>query len=215
VLAKAYADSTNSQGAEFTSAVMGYLGGDALKFFLAYLNGVARGVYPAVTSWSEFARVLEGHFQRGDREKLARTSMLRLKQGKRTVADYISLFTALEVDLPNMHESDKVAFFCAGLSESTRAFVILQNHSTLVDSMRAAALAEQGVQSFAAAEEAVPMPRVSQQSSSEPMELGQLESRFAAMEARLSALSGAKVCYNCGKPGHFKRQCPQLSKRSN
>ena len=59
-----------------------------MKFFLAYVNGVSRGVNPAVTSWVEFERVLAGHFQRGDREKLARSSMLRLKQGKRTVAAY-------------------------------------------------------------------------------------------------------------------------------
>ncbi|NWR48587.1 GAK5 protein, partial [Regulus satrapa] len=44
--------------------------------------------------------------------------------------------------------------------------------------------------------------------------VGTIEHQYAAMAAALATMRGSPkalgVCFNCNKPGHFKRDCPAL-----
>jgi hypothetical protein len=124
--------------------------GGRLALAAAHLRGTALDWWHALavrpTSWStdvqgapSFLTALRARFQPVNSAQTARMQLDELKQGTRSVQEYITQFNALLARVPDMAESDRLHRFVKGLRGNIAAQLRVQGVATLYDAVQMAA----------------------------------------------------------------------------
>ena len=205
-----------------------YLADYALTWYRQHLSEVAAGNEVVYSNWGSFKEALVQQFTTITPERFARQKLLRLQQVK-SVRTYAYEYQLCMLDLPNMHEKDRLNRFMEGLKPEIRIHVELKQPATLAEAVQLAiqvdslmwqikkgpALVGRGTYREVNARSAGPAP----------MEMGAVETRprgyrppvyrpaapaAAAYNAqRRPAFSKSEQrCYYCKQLGHIKRRCP-------
>ena len=119
---------------------------DRVHMAAAFLKGPARDWYihlPAaerdqIRSWPQMMKGLRKRFQPVTTAEVARQGMWALTQGKGTIHTYVAAYRKLAVQLPEMHEEDKLFAFSHGLKESLQLQLKIQGVATVEEAINMA-----------------------------------------------------------------------------
>ena len=202
---------------------VGYLDGAALTWWRYRVGQVAVGQQRAVDNWTDFRlAALTKQFRTLDEARTARDRLRTLRQ-LASVRDYAQRFQTLLLDLPTMHEDDRVWAFCAGLKPNVRVLVELARPKDLLAAIQVADTSDSTLY--------LNKPRATGRTAYDgpaSMELGAMAatarpgSRTPA-QRRLDArrrLGAARDqtqarCYHCNHVGHYARACPLKERTGN
>ena len=177
--------------------------GPAFAYWRMYSQRAALGEVEQITKWGDFKTFLRNYFQTGDRAELARNKMRTLSQ-RGTVLAYNEHVMGLMIDLPNRDMLDLVNDYIRGLNEKIRFQVIMEKPNTIDWAMSTALLVESGVR------EATYYGGGKIQAWPNKAWSGPNNSAVKVSAAGVTDVEG-RNCYHCGKPGHLKWNCPELS----
>ena len=160
---------------------------------------------PEDSHWEHFTDGLKEQFQPINSTKSAYAQLDQLKQ-KTSVLFYNTEFRKLMLQLPNMHEEDRVHAYIKGLKPSVASQVAMQQPDTLLKAQQLADTSDaiqfqMHPQNFPSAR---PNPRYDPHGPA-PMELDAISKLTNEERERLRCMGG---CFCCRKPGHLARNCP-------
>ena len=224
-----------AQGADLNSSATvayaaAFLKDAALTWYRQYEQDVAKGHQTPFSTWRQFKEAFISRFTPIDPTETAREQLDKLVQ-TRSVYQYAQDFNTCMLELPEMHEADRVHSFIKGLKPAVRTHVKLQKPATLHDAVELAIKADSTVwqssrnfsstRAFGSNGSGSRGSNVQQQAAT-PMELGmadldamQQTSGNFPQQQRTSQRQPQRQkpvakCFYCGKPGHLKRQCQKL-----
>lgn len=113
----------------------GFLRDSALTWYRNHLAAVQRGVAVGYNNWENFKAALITHFTPISPERTARQKLDTLQQGGKSARTYAEQFNLCMLELPDMHEKDRVHRFLEGLRPEVRIHVELKNPATLSDAI--------------------------------------------------------------------------------
>ena len=158
-----------------------------------------------VTSWKAFSQLIVDEFVPADANERARDQIHYLKQNT-SVFVYASKFRSLSLLISDMGPAEKYDKFVRGLKQPLQLEVRKAKPATFDELVRLAITID---------EAGHPRPPTQQYSGwgtarvpnltsggSVPMDLGQLYTTKSDVKRK-----GTLRCYNCGKNGHFSRNC--------
>jgi hypothetical protein len=171
-----------------------YLVGPALDHWQRPPGGVVPDTY------AKFQAALRLRFQPVTSEETARSKLLVITQGRSTIHEYTSAFSALVAAIPDVDAATQLHLFLRGLQESTRNVIRSQLASpTLAEAMVMAVRIGTPMQSLGS----------SSSSSSAAMDLSMLEVEGNAPDQRLVdavlAAMDVRAAYGGGKGGGDRR----------
>ena len=102
------------------SIVKGLLKGDALNWWCQQVQRMTREVVPLPSTWAEMEQILNGRFDTANPDLAARNKLQHLKQGHKSVHQYIKQFEDCYAQLSSYDEADKIYRFLAGLNPDMR-----------------------------------------------------------------------------------------------
>lgn len=214
----------------------GFLRDSALTWYRNHLAAVQRGVAPTYNNWVDFKAALITHFTPISPERTARQKLDTLHQGGRSARAYAEQFNLCMLELPDMHEKDRVHRFLEGLRPEVRIHVELKNPATLSDAVEWAIQADSLVWQIRKRRSSPTpgtFPRSTQQQQQErhtaagpvPMELGAAEQRrnsnsnsngnrkqqfnSVRRQQQFKRATPDTECYYCHRLGHVRRDCPK------
>lgn len=172
--------------------------------------------FDAIT-YNDLAEALRARFTKQNAASLARDKLLMLRQDRISVQEYTSRFNRISLEITNMSEDDKLHQYVHGLKESIKNQV---EHLRCIDLQftlqKAIALAERidSIQYNTRKMKAFTHSNDSQPSS-EPMDID--AGAMHAMKMHRKKLTNnewerrktSRLCFNCGKSGHFSRECSE------
>jgi recombinational DNA repair protein RecR len=161
---------------------------------------------PADVQWDLFKQTLQAQFQPVNSTKTARTRLDQLKQ-KTSVRIYNTEFRELMVQLPDMHEEDRIHTYLRGLKAHVASQVAMQQPATLLQAQGLADTADV-IQFQYQARPQIPYTarrhtRPETQGPT-PMDLDAIGKLTDAERDRLRKIGG---CFRCRKTGHLARDC--------
>jgi hypothetical protein len=163
-----------------------------------------------ISTWDDFKAAITQHFQPIHEEDFARQQIQSVKQ-QGTVRDYIVKFQQLILQIPTMDERSRVDWFVKGLKQDVRRWVKLQDPKSLEAAMTIAERYQTMLmQDKATARTYRMLGNESGGDTATPMELGVLQEG----RSKFQSTGSKKVikCWNCGQPGHVRRDCRQRGK---
>ncbi len=168
-------------------------------------------------TWEELTKALLDRFLAADHEELLEIKLERARQGKRDYNTYIEYFQVLDAAIITSNlmisEIRKVRRFIKGLTVERDRYSLLEKRPTTLDQCYTALLAvkqakEQSGLNPPSSTGYRPQTYPDQKRHASPMKrsLNRLEGREkdqARKEGR---------CLNCGKAGHWIKECPDMKK---
>lgn len=161
-----------------------------------------------ISNWAQFTDIFLKSFALYDSAEDARHKLDHCRQTS-SVRAYVQHFTRYVIDLPEMHEQDKIHRFISGLKPDIRKLVSLQSPGTLSDAIAAASTIDHAT--FNASFK--PFDRASAGGSKHeaavPMELGSVSHDDKSKKDKKPRRGDKEevICFRCGQPGHLKKGC--------
>ena len=176
-----------------------YLEGPAMTWWRSIEKAVEKNIEPPVLGWTDFSELLIAKHRTVDEARAARDRLMDLRQ-KGSVRDYAQRFQLLMLEIPDMSEADCLFHFYRGLKPHVRVHTEMSRPTTLRAAVEAADVADSTLYHIGRAQL---LPSHRQRADRPvPMELGAMRTSY-----RQPPQPQPPVCYNCGKPGHIKRNC--------
>ncbi|CAI7781216.1 unnamed protein product [Closterium sp. NIES-53] len=157
-----------------------------------------------ISTWDDFSASLTMNFEPVNAIERARDNLAALRQ-HRSVAEYVNRFRELVLEIPDIPASEQMDKFKRGLKPKIRTEVELCGCTSMDDMIRVAERFD--TINFAVFQRFNGMRMshmnhapAARANSPTPMELGMME--------RQPRNASNIMCYQCGKIGHIKRNCP-------
>ena len=129
-----HATSTSTHAPIAILHAAGFLRDSALTWYRNHLAAVQRGVDRPWNTWEDKAALIT-HFTPISPERTAREKLDHLQQGGKSARTYAEQFNLCMLELPDMHEKDRVHRFLEGLRPEVRIHVELKTPTTLSDAV--------------------------------------------------------------------------------
>lgn len=189
----------------------------AADWWRGFCIAVEAGTHSPISSWLEFKLRITQHFQPIHEEDFARQQIRTIKQTG-SVREYVVKFQNLILQIPTMDERSKVDAFTVGLKVDARRWVKLQDPRTLEQAMTVAERYQTMLMQDRAAMKTYGQLSRGIVDTASPMELGVISKprQYRDADRKLPADGGRRntvpTCWNCGEPGHLRRDCKRPSK---
>jgi len=164
------------------------------------------------TQWDQFKTQLKANFQPTNLAETARTRLDKLKQIT-SVFLYNTAFRELMLELPHMHEEDRIHAYLKGLKPQIASLVAMQRPTTILTAQQMADTADsiQWQHNSRQIQQPRQNPTPQNYKGPSPMELDAISKLTNEERERLRKIGG---CFRCRKPGHLARDCT-LPNRQN
>jgi hypothetical protein len=164
--------------------------------------------YYDIEEWDDFVAGLRDQFQPVNSAKNARAQLDSLRQ-RTSVRIYNTEFRELVLQIPHMHEEDRVHHYIKGLKPNVASLVAMQQPATLLQAQGLADTADTiqfqqlPRRSFGHQRTESPRNRPNYHGPA-PMELDAIGKLTDDERERLRKIGG---CFRCRKTGHLARDC--------
>ena len=192
-----------------------------------------QGMEAAITTWSDFARLLTKYFQPLNAKRHARNRLAQLAQ-KKSVREYNHAYTMLMIELPEMHEEDRLDRYIRGLKLAVRKELEVKDPEKLEDAMEMAERIDEFLYSNRRPSNERPS-QVDRPTGPTPMELGAMQTQARTFGGKARGHDGRRAgslsgnakgnsgnltqaekdllmaegrCFKCKQPGHRGFECP-------
>ena len=164
-----------------------------------WLRSIANN-YPA--NWAQLRALMEAQFAPVNDARNAREELDSLKQGSRTIRQYVTDFQNISIRIPNMAAEDRLHRFISGLKRDIREIVDHRNPADLNGAIQAALTTERWNR-----EEEKP----------EAMQLDKVffNRKYGNFKSDKDTLRKEGRCYYCKEKGHLAINCPKKHLNSN
>jgi hypothetical protein len=166
---------------------------------------------PADTHWTLFKEGLQAQFEPINAAKTARNRLDQLRQ-KTSVLLYNTEFRQLMLQLPHMHETDRIHAYLKGRKPQVAQQVAMHQPDTLLEAQNLADTSD--TIQF----QLRPRPQYQEKQNYRtdpngpaPMDLDAIGKLTDTERERLRKMGG---CFRCRKPGHLARDCPTSNRQS-
>ena len=182
----------------------------------AIANGELNAVEP-FSSWADFAYQLEEHFGDPNKEETVQRKLREIKQGGRSSEDFVTDFQTYQMQT-GYDEKALTSIFKQSMNQSNLQTIYGFQHipNTLKDWQDMAIAIDRRrheYQMFVGGQNS-PRPYTgSNQNPPPPTWIPPPQQDPNAMDVnRSKTCGGNRTCFNCGKEGHFRAQCPKPQK---
>lgn len=192
------------------------LRGSAALWWQCHTRLVAEGITAIITTWPAFQLAFTEQFAPVSNVRHARDQLSNLKQTK-SVAQYVTEFRMLILQIPNASEDEQLDKFIRGLKPAVRCQVEMRDPTNLQEAMRLADRADTHLHRTSLhpasvsqpAHAAAPAPAApAAPSVPVPMDIGVMNTCLTPQEKE--ALSKEGRCFRCKKQGHRSHNCKSL-----
>ncbi|KAA8499909.1 Transposon Ty3-I Gag-Pol polyprotein [Porphyridium purpureum] len=180
-----------------------YFEGEALHWWVLNCERYPQEI---PTTWNDFAALVSARFTPQDSIRRARDKLTRLSQ-KGPAHAYVAAFQDAALVIPDLSDAEMMDRFVRGLKPEVRLEVYKRGVSTFAEAAQVAVVVDDAIHATRGVRDSsvrTPFFGRAAQEGPVPMELGHVQGqRRVRTELK---------CWNCGRPGHIARKCPEARK---
>ncbi|XP_010436156.1 PREDICTED: uncharacterized protein LOC104719866 isoform X2 [Camelina sativa] len=184
-----------------------FLAGDAISWWQQFEGG------RSVKTWIEFENVFRTRYLPPEARDSIELQFFKLVQGSKSVREYGSEFRRLLCFLLEDYDKEQadIRRFIRGLRPDIRTYLLGAEFQRLADVVEKSILIEESIQEEQAENFAFGSKAVHPSSSTDHAGTSRKKKKCTACRGHhFGPCTSAKVCYNCGNPGHIARNCKNV-----